>query len=202
MPSKYQLVHSSLYLDNSDVPINRLDIKDSTVIHRLENDLLDEAYRVFETELNENTVFDEHYFMELHQRTFESLYDWAGKYRGFNMAKGDSRFCQGAYVEQESKKLFIKLVNDEVFQNTDNRRELANKIAYYKCDLIMIHPFAELNGRTTRMFFDMIAFSKGYQFIDYSTITPKEYIDASIECVQYADCRSFEKIIYDGLHKR
>jgi len=202
MPSKYQLVHSSLYVNNSDVPINKLDITDSKTIHKLENDLLDEAYRVFQSELNEGTLFDEHYFNELHKRTFESLYDWAGKYRGFNMAKGESRFCQGAYVEKEMQKLFIKIVNDATFLETQNRRELAKKIADYKCELIAIHPFPEINGRITRLFFDMIAFSKGYEFVDYSNITPQQYIDASIECVQYADCTSFEKIIYDGLTLR
>ena len=58
MPSKYQLVHSSLYINNSDVPINKLKISDSKIIHKLENDLLDEAYRVFQSELNDDTIFD------------------------------------------------------------------------------------------------------------------------------------------------
>lgn len=199
MPSKYQLVHSSLYIKNSDVPINKLEITDSKIIHELENDLLDEAYRVFQSELNEGTIFNEHYFNELHKRTFESLYEWAGKYRGFNMAKGESRFCQGAYVEHEMQKLFDKLVNDKEFLSAKEKEEFAKKIAFYKCELIAIHPFPEINGRITRLFFDMIAFYRGYEFIDYSNITPQQYIDASIECVQYASCESFEKIIYDGL---
>ena len=202
MPSKYQLVHSSLYINNSDVPINKLKISDSKIIHKLENDLLDEAYRVFQSELNVNTVFDEHYFNELHKRTFESIYDWAGKYRGFNMAKGESRFCQGAYVEHEMQKLFDKLVNDEELLGVTDKKEFAKKIAFYKCELIAIHPFPEINGRITRLFFDMVAFYRRYEFIDYSNITPQQYIEASIECVQYADCTSFEKIIFDGLKKR
>jgi len=41
----------------------------------------------------------------------------------------------------------------------------------------------------------------GYKYIDYSTITPKEYIDAAIECVQFADSDNMEKIILDGLKK-
>lgn len=80
-----------------------------------------------------------------------------------------------------------------------SKKEFAKSLAYHKCELIALHPFPELNGRITRMFFDMIAFSRGYEFIDYSKRTPEQYIDASIECVQFADCSSFEKIIYDGL---
>jgi len=201
MASKYQLVHSSLYINNSDVPINKLDIKDSATIHKLENDLLHEAYTIFREELTQDTIFDENYFVELHKRTFESLYEWAGKYRGFNMAKGESRFCQGAYIGDEMKKNFENMTNDTDFQQCHAKEQLAQKIAYYKCELIAIHPFAELNGRVTRLFFDMIAFHKGYAYIDYSKITPQEYIDASIECVQFADCSSFEKIIYNGLEK-
>lgn len=202
MASKYQLVHSSLYLNNSDVPVNKLNIEDSNLIHSLENDLLDEAYRVFKSELDEFTIFNEEYFVDLHKRTFETLYDWAGKYRGFNMAKGESRFCQGAYVEDEMCKLFEKLLSDIELHNPKDKMEFSKKLAYYKCELIAIHPFAEINGRITRMFFDMIAYSKGYSFIDYSKISSKEYIDASIACVQYADCSSFEQIIYDGLVMR
>jgi cell filamentation protein len=51
------------------------------------------------------------------------------------------------------------------------------------------------------MFFDMIVSYNGYRFIDYSTVTPKQYIDWAIECVQYADESGFEKIILNGLHK-
>lgn len=199
MPSKYQLVHSSLYLNNSDIPVNILNIKDSDVIHTLENDLLDEAYRIFKTELDKFTIFDENYFVELHKRTFESLYNWAGRYRSFNMAKGESRFCQGVYVEVQMQELFEKLISDIELKNPKNKKEFSEKLAYYKCELIAIHPFPEINGRMTRMFFDMIAYYNGYNFIDYSKISPKDYIDASIECVQYANCTSFEKIIYDGL---
>ena len=49
------------------------------------------------------------------------------------------------------------------------------------------------------MFIDIIAAYNGYQFIDYSHISPKEYIDAAIECVQFADSTIFEEIIFAGL---
>ena len=199
MASKYQLVHSEFYIENSDVPVNRLSITDSKIIHAFENDLLRDAYEVFVEELDSQTIFDEAYFKSLHRRTFESLYDWAGEYRNFNMAKGESRFCQGAYVDNQSKEIFLKLVDDEVLWNCDTKEEFSKRLADFKCEIIALHPFPELNGRITRMFFDLIAFSRGYEFIDYSKTTPEIYIEASIECVQLADCSHFEKIIFDGL---
>jgi len=203
MASKYKVQSSDVYINDTDVPINKLNIDDSVEIHELEKELITEAYKIFYDELNENTLFNETYFIELNRRTFEALYAWAGIYRDLNMAKGESRFCQGMYVQSESKKIFEALKKDNYLKDYENKpkEEFAKKLAYYKCELIALHPFYELNGRITRLFFDMIALFNGYKYIDYSTITPKEYIDAAIECVQFADSDNMEKIILDGLKK-
>lgn len=203
MKSKYQLKNDSFYYPNTDIPKNKFDIKESQIIHDIEQELLIKSYEVFFDELEENTIFDEEYFKDLHKRTFESLYDWAGIYRDFNMSKGESRFCQGAYIESSSKKIFDELKKDNYLKDFENKskEEFAKKLAYYKCELNALHPFYELNGRITRMFFDMIVAFNGYKFIDYSTVTPKQYIDCAIDCVQYADETGFEKLILNGLTK-
>lgn len=51
------------------------------------------------------------------------------------------------------------------------------------------------------LFFDMIVLFNGYKYIDYSTVTSKEYIAAVIECVQFADSANMEIIILNGLKK-
>ena len=203
MASKYQLKNNHFYIENTDVPQNKFDISDAAVIHELEKELLKESYQLLFDEMNEETVFDERYFKSLHRRTFESLYEWSGEYRDFNMAKGESRFCQGAYVESASQQIFMALKKDNYLKEYENlpKIDFANKLAYYKCELIALHPFYELNGRITRIFFDMIVAYNGYRFIDYSVCTPEEYIDASIACVQFADCSKMEQIIYQGLKK-
>ncbi len=201
--SKYKLQRNSFYIDGTDIPTNKLGIEESEVLHQLEKEFLEESYSTFFNELNDATIFDENYLKELHRRTFTSLYDWAGEYRNGDMAKGESRFCQGIFLHTSSKKIFDELEKDNYLKDYADisKEDFAKKIAYYKCELIALHPFPELNGRITRMFFDMIAVFNGYQFIDYSAISSEEYIDASIECVQLADCSTFEKIIVDGLKK-
>jgi len=203
MESKYKIQSSEIYIENSDIPKNKLNIEDSIQIHELEKELLREAYQVFFDELDENTIFDETYFIELHRRTFEALYDWAGIYREHNMSKGESRFCQGVYVDSESKKIFLQLEKDNYLKDYENipKEEFVKKIAYYKCEINALHPFYELNGRITRLFFDMIVLFNGYKYIDYSTVQPIEYIDAAIECVQFADSNSMKTIIFNGLKK-
>lgn len=203
MASKYQLVNNLFYYKDSDVPKNRFDIKDAQTVHEIEKELLEEAYVLYFDELSETTLFDEEYFVTLHKRTFDSFYEWAGAYRDFNMAKGESRFCQGEFVGNSSKKIFEELKQENYLKDFENKpkEEFAKKLAYYKCEINALHPFYELNGRVTRMFFDMIVAYNGYKFIDYSSVTPNEYINSAIECVQFADCTGFEKIILDGLSK-
>ena len=77
----------------------------------------------------------------------------------------------------------------------------------YQSELIALHPFYELNGRITRLFFDLIAVYNGYEPIDYSTALDKgssglnAYIEASILCVQRADSSKLQQIILRGLRK-
>lgn len=200
MTSKYQLENNVIYLAGTDVPHNKLGITDSVELHELESELLAEAYQIFSSELDDNILFDEDYFKSLHRRTFASLYAWAGEYRQFNMSKGGSRFCQGTYVANSSKKLFAEFAQQNYLKNQGlPKSEFIRQLAYFKCELIALHPFYELNGRITRLFFDLIVRYNNYSHIDYSGISPEAYINAAIDCVQLADCRAMEKIIADGL---
>lgn len=200
MTSKYLLESSSIYLDGTDIPHNKLGITNSEELHELESELLEEAYQVFYQELTEETLFNEAYFKGLHRRTFEGLYDWAGDYRQFNMSKGTSRFCQAAYLSSSSQKIFTELEKVNYLKDyAYSKEEFAQQLAYFKCELIALHPFCELNGRITRLFFDMISLSNDYSYIDYSGIQPEAYINASIECVQLADSTSMALIIVNGL---
>jgi cell filamentation protein len=201
MASKYRLENSRNYLEGTDIPHNKLGISNSEELHELERALVEEAYQVFYNELDDSTAFDEAYFKSLHRRTFESLYEWAGVYRHFNMAKGSSRFCQGDYVESSSHKLFAEMAKADYLKIEGRSKvEFIQELAYFKCELIALHPFYELNGRITRLFVDLIALRNGYRAVDYSGISPESYINASIECVQFADCKPMEKIIADGLN--
>ena len=88
--SKYQFQQSDIYQPGTDLPINRLNIGDAEILHEIEAQLLQQAYQTFVAELATDTRFDEAYFQFLHQRTFESLYAWAGQYRTQDMVKGGS----------------------------------------------------------------------------------------------------------------
>ncbi|WP_417324859.1 Fic/DOC family protein [Halarcobacter sp.] len=202
--SKYHQKDSEIYYDDTDIPKNKLSLTNSEELHEIEASLLEDGYELFISELDQNTIFNEDYFISLHRRTFESLYDWAGLYRTEDMFKGDSVFCVGRAVKAESKKIFERIKGENYFKEFDtiSKAEFAKKLALIKSDIITLHPFYELNGRITRLFFDLIVIYNGYQPIDYSNYTPDDYINASIDCVKYADETFMEKIILDGLIKQ
>lgn len=198
--SKYQLDSSPIYVDGSDIPKNKLNITDSALIHEIENNLLIQAYENFSHSLNRDTKFNEEYFISIHKKTFESLYDFAGVYRNVNMSKGNSQFCLANYLQNESLRIFTELKDDNYLTVCKNKVEFSKKIAYYQGELIALHPFYELNGRTLRLFFDLLCISNDYSPIDYSgSIDNGKYIEASIDCVQFADTTTMEEIILDGL---
>lgn len=181
---------------------------DSAVLHAIEAQLLTQAYQTFIQELQPDTAFDEAYFQSLHQRTFESLYEWAGIYRSHDMSKGGSLFCRASYLPQQSKQLFEKLAKENYLKNAAETSiaQFAERLAYYQGEIIALHPFYELNGRTTRLFFDLIAIANGYNPIDYSHALsqgqePNAYIQASIVCVQQADHQLLSQIVLQGLSK-
>lgn len=201
--SKYRLDKSPIYLEGSEVPKNKLGIKEAELIHEIENNLLLQAYEHFTSQITEKTLLNETYFISLHKKTFESLYDFAGLYRTVNMSKGDSQFCLAKYLSSESKRIFTELENDAYLLTCKNKKDFIKRLTYYKSELIALHPFYELNGRTLRLFIDMLCLYNGYDFIDYSeAIENNAYIEASILCVQYADNSKMEEIIENGLKER
>jgi cell filamentation protein len=106
--SKYRFKNSSIYIGDSDLPHNKLSITDPLELHAIENELLIQAYELFYHSIDEDTVFDEKYFISLHKATFTSLYEWAGEYRTLNMSKGDSRFCLALHLHDASKKILTR----------------------------------------------------------------------------------------------
>lgn len=207
--SKYQFAESEIYLPGTDIPRNRLGIEEPDLLHEVEATLLQQAYTRFITELAPSVRFDEEYFKALHRDTYESLYKWAGLYRTVDMSKGGSLFCRAAYIEQEASRIFRELEQEQYLkQAADGTVEkFAERLAHYQSELIALHPFYELNGRITRLLFDLIAVYNGYEPIDYSQALAESssglntYIEASILCVQRADSSKLKQLIQQGLRR-
>ena len=205
--SKYTQDKNYIYYQNTNIPINKLDIRDLKILEEEERKLLLKGYAYFHKNLKESTIFDEKYFKELHRKTFASLYNFAGMYRTVNISKGYTTFCQVRFLENTSKEIFRNLASENYLKNYSQRikEEFARKLSFYMCELTALHPFFELNGRITRLFFDMIATYNGYEYIDYKDALRNEdgenlFIIASIDCISGNDKRMYD-IILSGLKK-
>jgi cell filamentation protein len=201
---KYYPPSNHIYYENSDVPINKLEIKELEILTEIEKELLVRAYERLHNELNENIEFNEKYLCKVHETIFTPLYTWAGKYRTVNISKDESMFCLYLNLEIFSKEIFTKLKNDNFLKNYEDsskKSEFIDKLSFYICELNVLHPFNEGNGRALRLFFDMIVTYNGYEYINYEeALENNEYINASIDCI-IADCEKIKNIITRGLQK-
>ena len=205
--SKYTQDKNYIYYKNTDIPKNKLNIRNQMILEAKERKLLLGGYEYFHNNLSESTIFDKKYFKELHRKTFGKLYDFAGKYRTVNISKGYVTFCQVRFLEQTSKDIFKKLEQDGYLKYyfSKPKEEFAAKISFYMCELIALHPFFEFNGRIIRLFFDLIATYNGYEYLDYADTLKmvggdNKFIKASIDCMTGNDNAMYQ-IILKGLKK-
>ena len=112
-----------------------------------------------------------------------------------NIAKGNFRFAEWEYIEQELIKLLDKLKEENYLQGL-SKEELSKKLAYYMAELNVLHPFREGNGRAIREFIRELAAWNGYE-LDLTKTTPKNMLDACIESV--VDTSNLEEILYKCL---
>ena len=100
----------------------------------------------------------------IHEFLFSDIYEFAGKIRKENIAKGNFRFASVMYLEDVLTKI------DEMPQNN-----FENIIKKY-VEMNIAHPFREGNGRSTRIWLDMILKKEIGKVIDWSKVDKEEYL--------------------------
>jgi cell filamentation protein len=102
--------------------------------------------------------------MAIHKALFEDIYDFAGKIRTVNIAKGNFRFAPLMYLE-------VALQNiDKMPQSTFD--EIIEKYV----EMNIAHPFREGNGRATRIWLDCILKKEIGMVIDWSRVDKSDYL--------------------------
>lgn len=105
---------------------------------------------------------------QIHAYLFGGLYDFAGKIRSKTIAKGNTLFCLAEYLHQNLKT--IEQMPETTFD------EIVEKYM----EMNAAHPFMEGNGRSTRIWLDMIFKKRLKMCVDWSKIDKREYLDAMI----------------------
>lgn len=115
----------------------------------------------------------------LHRHLFQDIYDFAGKIRDVQLVKGHTRFCQMQFIDSELTRIFDEIASEPTWINLEMAAE---RLAYFKSELNMIHPFREGNGRTNRLFVYALARSKGFDWY-YSDLDQERYMKAMVQSV-------------------
>jgi cell filamentation protein len=134
-------------LPNSDVLVNLLGIRDADALNEAEAEFTAERYRTFESSSLSFSEFSFEHLKHLHYHLFQDLYEWAGQTRDVDISKDNTRFCTWTRIEPEADKLFRTIPEIADCQEHD---ELIEKVAYLFCELNLLHPFREGNGRVLR----------------------------------------------------
>lgn len=102
--------------------------------------------------------------VEIHKYLFGSIYDFAGKIRSVNIAKGHFRFAPVMYLEAALQNI------EKMPQSTYD--EIIEKYV----EMNIAHPFREGNGRSTRIWLDLILKKELGQVVDWSCVDKEDYL--------------------------
>jgi cell filamentation protein len=102
----------------------------------------------------------------IHAYLFADIYDFAGKMREVNIAKGDFRFAPLMYLKQS-----LEHIDAMPQSNFD-------KIIEKYVEMNIAHPFREGNGRTTRIWLDLILKKELGQVVDWNLVDKDDYLSA------------------------
>ena len=145
---------------------NRFGVDDSAELARIEEKISKaKALELFETGLLKTLpVGDFAGLAMIHNFLFSEIYDFAGKIREVNIAKGSFRFAPVMYLGAALKHI------DGMPQSTFE--EIIEKYV----EMNVAHPFREGNGRSTRIWLDAILKQEVRQVIDWSIVDKDDYL--------------------------
>mgnify|MGYP004548399419 CR=1 FL=1 len=145
---------------------NKFGITDSAELARVEESISKKkALALFEDGLLDGfEVGTFRGLCQIHRYLFEEIYDFAGKMRTVNLAKGGFRFAPLMYLDAALKNI------DKMPQSTFD--EIIEKYV----EMNIAHPFREGNGRSTRIWLDAILKKELHQVIDWQKVDKEDYL--------------------------
>ena len=147
---------------------NKLGITDSVELAKAEEKISKKkAIELFESgylDSLEAGTFDS--LAKIHKYLFDSIYDFAGKVRVVNIAKGNFRFAPIMYLQIALEDI------EKMPQSTYD--EIIKKYV----EMNIAHPFREGNGRSMRIWLDLILKKELSQVVDWSLVDKEDYLSA------------------------
>ena len=147
------------------------------------------AYTLWESDLvADKDVGKMKALQQIHAYLFGGLYDFAGKIRTKTIAKGNTLFCLAEHLHQNLKN--IEQMPETTFD------EIVDKYV----EMNVAHPFMEGNGRSTRIWLDLIFKKRLKMCVDWSRIDKREYLDAMV--ASHLDSTKIRELLKQALTDR
>jgi cell filamentation protein len=128
---------------------------------------LENAYRLFESKnIDLIEVGTTKGLQQIHHYLFDGLYEFAGKIRNKNISKGGFRFANSLYLNE----IMVKI--EELPE--DSFDEIVSKYV----EMNIAHPFMEGNGRSMRIWLDMILKTRLKKLVNWQNIDKSLYLQA------------------------
>ena len=145
---------------------NKLGITDSTELARMEEKISKQkALEMFESGFFETLEPGTYKSLAMiHQYLFDEIYNFAGKLRKVNISKGNFRFAPLMYLETALQSI------DKMPQSTFD--EIVEKYV----EMNVAHPFREGNGRSTRIWLDLMLKKEIGYVVDWSKVDKEDYL--------------------------
>lgn len=147
---------------------NKLGLTSSAELARMEEQLSKKkAVLLFEKGILDSLPAGKFFTLQaIHRYLFEDIYDFAAEIRKVNMAKGNFRFAPLMYL-------------DAALENVDKMPQSDfDEIIEKYVEMNIAHPFREGNGRSTRIWLDLILKKELGQVIDWSRVDKEDYLSA------------------------
>lgn len=148
------------------MPENKLGITDSAELARIEEKISKrKAVEMFESgylESLEAGTFEG--LAKIHKYLFDEIYDFAGEVRKVNISKGNFRFAPLMYLDAALQSI------DKMPQSTFD--EIVEKYV----EMNVAHPFREGNGRSTRIWLDLMLKKEIGYVVDWSKVDKEDYL--------------------------
>ncbi len=176
---------------DTDTLINKLNIHS-------QRKLLDAETRIVSIRLYQLQVqpisgnFDFKHLCSIHNHIFQDLYDWAGKPRTVDIAKGNSLFCPSWNIYGYADDVFRNFYNN-CLNSSSSIEQFVKIFASYYADLNALHPFREGNGRSQREFCRELCLQCGYLF-DITHTCRDEMLQASIDSLEKGENAGLEAV--------
>lgn len=145
---------------------NKLGITDEVELRKAEEKISKMAAKyLFDSgEINKMEVGTFAGLCRIHKALFYEIYEFAGKMREVNLAKGNFRFAPLMYLEQS-----LRYIDKMPQSNFD---EIIEKYV----EMNIAHPFREGNGRSTRIWLDLILRKEINRIVDWSKVEREDYL--------------------------